>query len=214
MSADINVISRTQRIIVEAVSSSVAVINMGPPGFGDSGGSGGDGSESLVPPPVASGTPFQTFTDKYDDLCIAKGDVAGGIWKRAITALKFYCASAAYNAVAPVVAGGAASYDVYGLWANNNAFVVPVDGVYRIDWFVSSSLPANLRFIWSAWVNGAPPGNSNALTVVGPAAIYYNSFSVPMRVIAGDHLQVALNTGSGTTAGNGPLRISYESDLL
>jgi hypothetical protein len=138
MSGYINVVSRTQHIIVDPGSSAIAVINAGPPRSGDSGGSGGsDGIVITLPPPLTSGSPLQAFTDSTGEAWIAKGDVNGGKWKRARDAIHCrVCRSAVWSIpVNPPVPlpWDTINNDLFGLYVlASNSFVIPVSGVYRV----------------------------------------------------------------------------------
>jgi hypothetical protein len=100
-----------------------------------------------LPPPLAAGAPFQSFTDDAGEVWVAKGGVNGGAWKRARDVL--HCAVSrntpyTYTINTPIVYD-TVDRDPYGLWdAAAVGFRVPVAGVY----FVS------LEATWSATAAG------------------------------------------------------------
>jgi len=138
MSGYINVVSRTQHIIVDPGSSAIAVINAGPPRSGDSGGSGGsDGIVIMLPPPLTSGSPFQSFTDNSGDVWVAKGDVNGGSWKRARDVLHghwYRTIAWTIPTVKTIFGHNLKDIDDYDVYNGGTGFLTAlVGGIYRVD---------------------------------------------------------------------------------
>ena len=96
----------------------------------------------LVPPepPVASSSPIVFTTDSYGEVWVAKGNVAGGVWRRA----REYIRARAYRNAGIVVPVWTAAmqfpldtigYDEYGLFILGSAagFRCPIDGMYHVE---------------------------------------------------------------------------------
>jgi hypothetical protein len=101
-------------------------------------GSGWVGLASGVPAPLLPGALFQSFTDCTGDVWIAKGDVAGGAWRRARDVL--YCTSSRSGAfsvstTATNLGFEATLNDEYAIRATASPyqiFTMPIAGLYRL----------------------------------------------------------------------------------
>ena len=145
MSGEINVVSRTQHIIVDPASSAIAIINAGPPGPGGPGGEVGSGI--TLPPPLAAGTPFRTYVDELGDRWVANGDIYTGAWKRAQDVLHAaYSRTATYRIpITPEkLAYNAIIHDIYRMYDFTlGRFTALVPGLYRYCSTISGLAYAN-----------------------------------------------------------------------
>lgn len=215
MSGEINVVSRTQHIIVDPASSAIAIINAGPPGPGGPGGEVGSGI--TLPPPLAAGTPFRTYVDELGDRWVANGDIYTGAWKRAQDVLHAaYSRTATYRIpnVAAKIAYNAIIYDLYAIYDFTlGRFTAPVPGLYRYCSTIAGSAYAN------NWIR--PDIRVNNVVAVqranSPASggVFGVTVELTRHLNAGDYMEtfmataVAAGVAGSVSAGETALSIDY-----
>jgi hypothetical protein len=145
-----------------------------------------------LPPPVASGTTIQSFTDTWGDVWIAKSGVYGGAWKRARDTLigKWYRSAALTIAGTVAIPFDVTVRDPYGMYTNPaaSALGIPITGLYDITWQYSVVATAA-----GQWIAPRVYVNSWLQGVTQPHSSSANNFSAlicqQLPLYAGDSVQ-------------------------
>ena len=195
MSGEINVVSRTQHIIVDPASSAIAIINAGPPGPGGPGGEVGSGI--TLPPPLAAGIPFASYVDQLGDRWVANGDIYTGAWKRAQDVLHAaYVRTATYRIpfTPEKLAYNAIVNDLYGMYNVGLArFTALVPGLYRYCSTISGGAYAN------NWIRPDIRLNNVVAVQRANSPSHGGAFGVTVELTrhlnAGDYMETFMATG-------------------
>jgi hypothetical protein len=104
------------------------------------------GGPAALPPPLAAGAAFQSFTDATGEVWVAKGGVNAGAWKRARDALHArWWRNAAYNVTTAgtTIPFDMMAYDPWGLYDSNAwGYFAPIAGMYLVTGAVGMIPPA------------------------------------------------------------------------
>jgi hypothetical protein len=126
---------------------------------------------SVMPPPLASTDPFRSFTDASGEVWVARGAIAGGVWRRARDVLRcrFHREAPATgaNTAWQDIALNIGEYDNYQLYnANTGVITLPLPGNWRISMQIGVSATASNQYcqcgIWDYPGGTWPRSNGSA----------------------------------------------------
>lgn len=165
---------------------------------------------AALPPPLAAGAPFQSFTDGSGEVWVAKGGVNGGVFRKARDVLRSRtCRNGAWTVTTTMArtnpgdpAGG---YDDFALFNSGSWLAtVPLAGYWRVSWNVRSYVTASGQWLQAAIYKSNAVTASNLSWSAGTSPAMQVEVIDTIRCNAGDTLEAWAQASASLTGGTGP----------
>jgi hypothetical protein len=166
-----------------------------------------------LPPALAAGAAFSTYTDAAGDLWVAKGGVYSGAWKRPRDVLHCRIYSNATFTLAATTETAlqyqTVDVDWYGMWnAGATRLIAPVPGRYLVNFAINIALNANVRLFPNLYINGTWHSRGTDTTYNNMTG--YNIVMTDILALnATDYAYATVYNGSSAGTAGGTIQQNY-----